>query len=135
MPARTSRGASFAGDSLYVGDAGAGSIAIARKGSMTTYTGALKGGPNKTITLSATLVDATGTSLAGRTIEFALGAETASAMTDANGIATTVKLAQKNGAYPITATWTPSGADCEPLPGERGLGYLQAAGEVSGRTA
>jgi PKD repeat protein len=104
--------ASFAGDTLYVGDTGSGSITIARKGSVTTYTGALKGGPNKTITLSATLVDATGTSLAGRTIEFALGAQTASAVTDTNGIATTsLKLAQKNGAYPITAAWTPSGAD------------------------
>jgi hypothetical protein len=62
--------------------------------------------------LSAALVDATGTSLAGRTIEFALGAQTASAVTDTNGIATTsLKLAQKNGAYPITATWTPTGAD------------------------
>ena len=104
--------ATFAGDSLYVGNSGSGSITIARKASTTTYTGALNGGPNKTITLSATLVDATGKALSGRTIVFKLGNQTTSALTNANGVAsTTLKLNQKNGKYPLTAIWTPAGTD------------------------
>ena len=112
--------ASFAGDSLYVAKTGSGNIAIARKASITTYTGALSGGPNKTITLSATLVDASGKAL-GRTIVFALGAQTTSAVTDASGVAsTTLKLNQKNGKYPLTATWTPAGADANHYVGSVG---------------
>jgi hypothetical protein len=107
--------ASFAGDGLYepsaAGD-GAGSIVIGLKATTVTYTGALSGGPNKTVTLSATLVDATANALGGRTIVFTLGVQTTSATTDASGVATTtLKLAQKNGKYPLTATWTPSGTD------------------------
>jgi hypothetical protein len=58
------------------------------------------------------LKDAEGKPLPGQTIQFTLGAQTALAVTDANGIAiATLKLNQKNGYYPLTATWTPSGAD------------------------
>ena len=104
--------ATFAGDSLYAGGSGSGSITIARKASTTTYTGALSGGPNKTITLSATLVDATGKPLGGRMIVFQLGAQSTSAPTNSSGVASvSLKLAQKNGVYPLTATWTPTGAD------------------------
>lgn len=104
--------AAFAGDSLYNASSNAGSITIARKATSVAYTGALTGGPNKTVTLSAILADATGTRLAGRTVVFTLGTQTTSAVTDANGVATTtLKLAQKNGTYPLTATFTPAGAD------------------------
>ena len=104
--------ATFAGDSLYVANAGTGSIAIAKKASSVTYTGALTGGPNKTITLSAILQDATGKLLAGRVIAFQLGTQTVSATTNASGVAqATLALKQKNGKYPLTSTWTPSGAD------------------------
>jgi len=100
------------GDALYATGSGSGSIAIARKASQVTYTGALKGGPNKTVSLSATLVDATGKLLAGRTIAFRLGSQSTTATTDANGVASTIlKLAQKNGQYALTATWTPPGPD------------------------
>ena len=106
--------ATFAGDALYVGTAGSGTITIARKASTTTYTGALSGGPNKTVSLSATLVDATGKPLAGRWITFALGGQTTSAMTNAQGVAsTTLKLSQKNGKYALTATWAPAGTDAD----------------------
>lgn len=97
---------------LYIGNSGSGNITIARKASTTTYTGALNGGPNKTVTVSATLVDATGKPLALRTIVFQLGSQTTTALTNASGVASTViKLSQKNGKYPLTATWTPTGAD------------------------
>jgi PKD repeat protein len=104
--------ASFAGDSLYFGNSGSGSITVALKASVTTYTGALSGGPNKTVTLSATLVDATGKALSGRTIVFQLGTQTTSAVTNASGVASTsLKLTQKNAKYALTAAWTPAGAD------------------------
>ncbi|MEA2518787.1 MAG: hypothetical protein QOF49_867, partial [Chloroflexota bacterium] len=104
--------ASFGGDALYAATSGNGSVAVARKATTTAYTGTLTGGANKTITLSATLVDATGTPLAGRTIAFRLGTQATSATTSASGVASIqLKLAQKNGTYPLTATWTPGGAD------------------------
>src|SRR5262249_40193309 len=82
--------ASFAGDALYNGSSDPGSITIARKGSSVTYTGALTGGPNKTISLSATLVDATGKALGpGEQIDFQLGSQSASALTNASGVAST----------------------------------------------
>ena len=43
---------------------------------------------------------------------FKLGTQTASATTDAGGIATTsLLLNQRSGLYGITTTWTPTGAD------------------------
>ena len=52
--------ASFAGDSLYAAADGSNSVVISRKASALTYSGATNGGPNKTVTLSALLKDATG---------------------------------------------------------------------------
>jgi len=104
--------AGFAGDSLYAAASGSGTVAIARKATTLAYTGTLTGGANKTITLSAVLVDATATPLAGRSIAFKLGTQTASAVTSASGVASVqLKLAQKNGTYPLTATWTPASPD------------------------
>lgn len=104
--------ASFGGDNLYVTGTGAGNLTVDRKSSSMTYTGALNGGPNKTVNLSAVLRDTTGKLLAGRVIVFQLGGQTASATTDASGVASTsLVLKQKNGKYSLTATWTPSAAD------------------------
>jgi hypothetical protein len=104
--------AGFVGDSLYEPTAGSGAVTVARKSTSLTYTGTLKGAPNKNTIVSAVLKDATGTTLGGRTVVFVLGSQTISATTDANGVATaSLKLAQKNGTYPLTATWTPAGAD------------------------
>jgi hypothetical protein len=102
----------FAGDSLYNTSSSSNPFSVALKGTTTTYTGAVSGGANKTITLSAVLKDATGKPLAGKTIDFKLGTQTTSATTDANGVASkALKLSQKNGTYAVSATWTPSGAD------------------------
>ncbi|HUC32251.1 MAG TPA: Ig-like domain-containing protein, partial [Ilumatobacteraceae bacterium] len=105
--------ATMAQDSLYAGpQSGGGSFTVAKKATVLTYTGAITGAPNKVITLSAKLVDATGKPLAGRTINFTLGTQNASATTDANGMATTtLKLTQKNGTYTMYATYTPAGND------------------------
>jgi hypothetical protein len=104
--------ASFLGDGLYTSSGGSGVLSVAAKSTSVTYTGALSGGPNKVVTLSANLVDATGTALSGRTIGFKLGTQTATAVTDPNGhAATTLKLNQKNGTYTVSATYAPAGAD------------------------
>jgi hypothetical protein len=105
--------ANFAGDSLY-DSAGPSTTAftVGQKATSITYTGSLTGGPNKVITLSAKLVDATGTALAGKTVQFQLGSQSGSAVTDASGVAaTTLKLIQKNGSYTVTASYAPSGGD------------------------
>jgi len=105
--------ATMAADALYSGPTtGSSAFTVSKKATSLTYTGALTGSPNKVITLSATLVDATGTPLAGRTINFSLGTQSASATTNANGVAaTTLKLTQKNGTYTVSAAFAPAGGD------------------------
>jgi hypothetical protein len=105
--------ATFAGDALYnAAGPNTSTFSVSQKATSVTYTGSLTGGPNKVVTLSAKLVDATNTALAGRTITFVLGSQTASAITNASGVASTsLKLAQKNGTYTLTSTFSPSGTD------------------------
>jgi hypothetical protein len=104
--------ATLSGDTKYDGAVASGSVIVAKKATTVAYTGALSGGPNKAVTLRASLVDATGKALAGRTIAFKVGSQTVSGQTDANGVATaSLTLNQKNGNYPLTATWTPAGTD------------------------
>jgi PKD repeat protein len=104
--------AGFAGDSLYTAADSSAAYSEAVKATTVTYTGALTGGPNKFVTLSAVLKDATGLPLAGRTVTFKLGSQTVSAATNATGIVTySLKLTQKNGKYPLTASYAPVGSD------------------------
>jgi hypothetical protein len=102
----------FFADSKYEGTGANGSINVVLKTSSLAYTGALQGSPNKAVTLSAILKDATGKALASRTVSFKLGSQSATATTDANGLASvTIVLNQKNGSYSLTASFTPAGAD------------------------
>jgi hypothetical protein len=105
--------ATFAGDSLYNAMAsGTAAYTVSQKPTSVTYTGALTGGPNKTISLSAVLVDSQKNPLAGRVIAFKLGAQSVSATTNASGVAaTTLQLNQKNASYTLTSTFIPVGAD------------------------
>jgi hypothetical protein len=105
--------ATFAGDSLYNAMAsGTAAYTVSQKPTSVTYTGALTGGPNKTISLSAVLVDSQKNPLAGRVIAFQLGAQSVSATTNASGVAaTTLQLNQKNASYTLTSTFIPVGAD------------------------
>jgi hypothetical protein len=105
--------ATFAGDSLYsAATPNAAAYIVNRKPTSVTYTGALNGGPNKTINLSAVLVDSQGQPLAGRIIAFKLGSQSVSAATNASGVAaTSLTLNQKNASYPLTATYTPMSLD------------------------
>jgi PKD repeat protein len=97
---------------FYHGSSSSNGFAVAKKATTTAYTGAVTGGANKTIVLSAVLKDATGKPLAGRTIAFQLGDQTAIAVTNSSGVAaTSLKLNQKNGTYTVSATYAPSAGD------------------------
>ena len=104
--------ADFAGDALYEPGSSDNGVQVSKKATSVSYTGTLTGGPNKTVVLSAVLKDATGKALGNRSIDFALGSQSGTATTDASGVATmSLKLSQKNGTYPLTATWSPDATD------------------------
>jgi hypothetical protein len=101
--------ASFAGDSLYNASSSSNTFVESQQATSITYTGATFSHPNKAVTLSATLVDAGGAPLAGRTVSFVLGSQSATAVTNAQRVAvTTMTVSQKNGIYTVTATYDPT---------------------------
>ncbi len=103
---------SFAGDGFYNPSSTSNGFGEAKKATGTSYTGATSGGPNKTVVLSATLLDATGRPLGGRSVAFLLGTQATTATTNAFGVASTsLQLNQKNGTYSVSATYTPAGPD------------------------
>jgi hypothetical protein len=99
--------AAYAGSPLYAGDTtGNAPFVVAAMPSKITYTGGLKGAPNKPTAISAKVVDALGRPLAGQTVTIVIGSQSKTAVTDGNGIAaTTITLTQKPGYYPLTASW------------------------------
>jgi PKD repeat protein len=99
--------ASYAGSSLYDGDTSATApFAVSSMASSITYTGGLKGAPNKATAVSARVVDALGRPLGGYVVTFVIGGQSKTAVTNANGVAaTTITLNQKPGYYPLTASW------------------------------
>jgi hypothetical protein len=83
------------------------SIHVTKRDTTLGYTGPQASSPSKTITLTADLVDQYGQPVAGKKVNFVLGSQTAVATTDANGHASVdLKLTQKAGSYPLTATFT-----------------------------
>ncbi|MCA1670822.1 MAG: hypothetical protein LC799_01000, partial [Actinobacteria bacterium] len=104
--------ASFAGDTLYEPASASASTLVARKATSVEYTGPVTSRPNKTLTLTARLADAEGKALTARTVVFILGSQSATAVTDGNGLAAApIKLNQKPGSYPLSAGYTPAGDD------------------------
>ena len=99
--------AAYAGSALFAADgSGDESFSVAADASVLTYTGGLKGAPNKDTAVSAKLTDSLGRPLAGKVVTFAIGSQSVSATTNASGVAaTTIKLTQKPGFYPLTASW------------------------------
>jgi len=82
------------------------SVHVTKRDTTLGPTGPLSSAPSKTIALTADLVDEYGQPVAGKKVTFALGAQTATATTDANGHASvSIKLAQKSGSYPLSATF------------------------------
>lgn len=81
-------------------------VTILKRATTTSYTGPLKSNSSKNVTLTASLVDELNQPVSGRTIVFTLGSQTISAATDVAGVATaTIKLNQKHGTYPVSASF------------------------------
>ena len=102
----------YNGSQLYDYSQASASFTVSQMSSVISYTGAISGGPNKTITLSAYLTDGLGRPLDGHTVVFTLGTQQVTAVTGAAGATgvavNTLKLNQKNGKYMLTAVWSPS---------------------------
>jgi hypothetical protein len=102
----------FGGSMFYAGGGASSTLTVSRMPSTVQYTGAITGGSNKVVPLSALLTDVFGRPLPGRLVTFTLGTQTASATTDATGVAaTTLKLNQHNGSYTLTAAFVANGSD------------------------
>lgn len=99
--------ASFAGNALYTPSGPATeAFDVSAMGSSITWTGSTTGKPNKVAPLSAKLVDALGRPLAGYSVTFEIGSQSVSAVTDAQGVATSsIKLNQKPGTYPYEVSF------------------------------
>lgn len=97
----------YAGSTLFAGDASeVEPFAVSADASVLAYTGGLKGAPNKDTAVSAKLTDSLGRPLAGQTVTFVIGSQSVSATTNGSGVAaTTIKLTQKPGFYPLTVSW------------------------------
>src|SRR5262249_13334591 len=88
----------YGGSMFYVGGGASSTLTVSRMPSTVQYTGAITGGTNKVVPLSALLTDVFNRPLPNRVVTFTLGTQSAQATTDANGVAaTTLKLDQHNG--------------------------------------
>jgi len=99
--------ASYAGSALDDASAtGTQPFTVAPMASSITYTGGLTGAPNKSVAVSATVLDAQGRPLAGYPVTFVIGSQSVSAVTNASGVAaTSLVLNQKPAYYPLKASW------------------------------
>jgi len=100
--------ASYAGSALYdAGSTGTVPFDVSRMASTISYTGGLKGAPNKATAVSAKVVDALGRPLGGYLVTFVIGTQQVTATTNSSGVAATqIVLTQKPGFYQLTASWT-----------------------------
>ena len=82
------------------------SVHVTKRDTTLGYTGPHSSAPSKTIALTADLVDEYGQAVAGKKVNFALGAQTATGTSDANGhVSVSIKLTQKSGSYALSATF------------------------------
>jgi surface-anchored protein len=84
-------------------------VNVTQRDTTLSYTGALSSLPSKNVTLSASFVDEYGAAVVGRLVTFTLGTglsqQTATALTDASGVASTSLLVkQKQGTFTLTTT-------------------------------
>jgi hypothetical protein len=82
------------------------SVHVTKRDTTLAYTGQHTSAPSKTIALTADLVDEYGQAVAGKKVNFALGAQTATGTSDADGhVSVSIKLTQKSGSYALSATF------------------------------
>lgn len=81
-------------------------VTVPKRATTLVYTGPVQSLPNKRITLTATLTDSLGQPVAGATVTFTVGSQTATGVTNGAGVATaSLALNQKNGSYPLDASF------------------------------
>ena len=101
---------SFAGTALYEPTVTSVAFEVTRMATVLTYTGDTSEHRNDKAKLRARLVDALGRPLSGKVIHFTLGDQQIDATTGTGteaGVATVqLRLNQRKGRYPLTATWT-----------------------------
>jgi hypothetical protein len=79
-------------------------INVSKRATTLAYTGAVSGLPKKSAVVSASVADELGLPVPGRTVKFTVGADTVSATTGSNGIATAaLKINGKSGKTTLTA--------------------------------
>ncbi|MGY2876254.1 PKD repeat protein [Marmoricola sp. URHA0025 HA25] len=99
--------AAYAGSTLFdSGTTGSLPFVVSPMASSISYTGGLKGAPNKATAVSAKVVDALGRPLGGYVVTFVIGSQSVTATTNSSGVAASqIVLTQKPGFYPLTASW------------------------------
>lgn len=98
-------------------------VNVPKRGTTLVYTGPVQSLPNKRVTLTASLTDSLGQPVAGASVVFTIGSQTASGITDALGIATgSIALKQKNGDYPLDASFA---GDAKYLPSAAPTGVFK----------
>ena len=99
--------AAFSGDVLYTSNSFTSTFTVSKDATVLTYTGAVGAKPSHTAALSATLTDDAGRGLVGMTVNFTLGTQGCTAVSDSSGVAacTIAKLTQKTGDYVVTVSF------------------------------
>jgi hypothetical protein len=84
---------------------------VSKDGTVTTYAGPTQSQPSHTVAVTAKVTDDMTRPLAGLTINFQVGTQSCSAVTDASGTASCAipKLNQKAGSYTMTASFAGTG--------------------------
>src|SRR4051794_37231576 len=99
-------------------------VHVTKRDTALGYTGPLFSAPSKTVTATATLVDAYGQPVVGKKVTFQLGSQTAVGTTDSTGKATAnIKLALKPGSYALTADFAAGDAKYN-ASGDTGLTFV-----------
>jgi PKD repeat protein len=81
-------------------------VTVTQRATTAAYTSPVLALPGKIVTLTGSLTDQLGQPVAGRTVTFHLGTQTATAVSNGSGIASTsLKLTQKTGTYPVSMSF------------------------------
>jgi PKD domain len=78
-------------------------VVVSARATSAAYSGPVLSTPSKVVTLSGSLTDELGQPVVGRTVAFTLGTQSATAVTNGSGVASTsFKLNQKHGDYTVS---------------------------------
>ncbi len=133
MPGNYTVNATFGGDGQRLSSSTSHSFAIDRQATTLTYTGATSADYKDATTLSATLLDASGNGLTGKSVMLTLGSLTCPATTGPGGIAacTVAQVTLVPGSYTVTASFA---GDAIYLPAPDATASFQVQRETTAST-